>query len=418
MNAKRGYATVSIAWAGRISATDYQVTPAEVKLFWDGKTDDPRHRVTTDWGALDGYHAPGKHPGNQFPSIKPETWTFDSVESPRNSGWFLAALAARRALTFLEQQPMVDPDRLGVYGHSMGGKLTVLTAPDSRVKAAAPSCGGISDRYNMSPLFCQTLGDDVSLKQITCPIIFLSPANDFHGRIGNLPAAIAEIQSKDWRVTCSPHRNHQDAPEFEVATQLWMDQYLKGSFTFPQTPKTILTLKTTDGIPRLTVIPDESRTVHSIDVYYTQGGKADEGPEDRLNTMHRFWHHAKPGESVGCWIAKLPLGNVNQPLWVYANIRYALDEPVSAAGYYYRTYTAESFNVSSLLQMVSPADLQEAGVQITRQPALLIEDFQDHWREEWFSDLSDKWTITTHKLNDGLWQAPPQAELAFEVRAA
>ena len=418
LNAKRGYATLSIAWAGRINAPDYQVTPAEVKLFWDGKTDDPRYHVTTDWGALDGYHAPGKNPGNQFPSIKPEAWTLDNIESPRNSGWFLCALAARRALTFLEQQPLVDPDRLGVYGHSMGGKLTVLTAPDSRVKAAAPSCGGISDRYNRSPLFCQTLGDNVSLKQISCPIIFLSPANDFHGRIGNLPTAIEEIQSSDWRVTCSPHHNHQDTPDFEVATILWMDQHLKGSFTFPQTPKTELTLTTTDGVPRFKVIPDESRTILSIDVYFSRQGKTDEGPEDRLNTKHRFWHHVKPANAEDAWTAKLPLGNVDQPLWVYANIRYALDEPVSGAGYYYRPYTTKSFNLSSLLQVVSPAELQAAGVQATREPSLLIEDFKDDWRQEWFSYQPDKWTITTHKLNDGLWKAPPQAQLALEVRAA
>ena len=124
---------------------------------------DPAYRVTTDWGALDGYHAHGRNSGNVFPSAKAAEWTLDSVESPRNSGWFLCALAARRALTFLEHQPEVDSERLGIYGHSMGGKLTVMAAVDSRVKAAAPSCGGISDRYNESELFNSTIGDDVSL---------------------------------------------------------------------------------------------------------------------------------------------------------------------------------------------------------------------------------------------------------------
>jgi len=75
-----------------------------LKLFWDGNTDDPAYRLTTDWGAVDGYHAPGRNPGNVFPSAKPAAWTLDDVESPRNSGWFLCALAARRALTFLEHQ--------------------------------------------------------------------------------------------------------------------------------------------------------------------------------------------------------------------------------------------------------------------------------------------------------------------------
>ena len=47
-NAKRGYATISIAWAGRISAPDYRVSPHEVKLFWDNKKEDPHYKITTD----------------------------------------------------------------------------------------------------------------------------------------------------------------------------------------------------------------------------------------------------------------------------------------------------------------------------------------------------------------------------------
>ena len=86
-------------------------------------------------------------PKNSFFGTAPADWTRDAVESPRNNPWFLCTLGARRAFTFLEQQPEVDATRLGVYGHSMGGKLTVAVAgADSRVKAAVPSCGGISDR--------------------------------------------------------------------------------------------------------------------------------------------------------------------------------------------------------------------------------------------------------------------------------
>ena len=125
-NAKRGYATISIAWAGRISAPGYRVNADGVKLFWDGKTDHPNYRVTTDWGPLDAYHAPCRNPKNAFAHVKPAAWTLDAVESPRNNPWFLCTLGARRALTFLERQPQLNGEKLGVYGHSMGGKLTVL----------------------------------------------------------------------------------------------------------------------------------------------------------------------------------------------------------------------------------------------------------------------------------------------------
>ena len=65
-NAKRGYASISISWAGRISAPGYRVSPNEVKLFWEGKKNDPLFKLTTDWGALDAYHAPSRYGKDAF----------------------------------------------------------------------------------------------------------------------------------------------------------------------------------------------------------------------------------------------------------------------------------------------------------------------------------------------------------------
>jgi len=417
-NAKRGYATISIAWAGRISAPGYTVNPPVVKLFWEGKTNDPNYRVTTDWGVLDGYHAPSRNPGNAFPSAKPAAWTLDAVESPRNSPWFLCALGARRALTFLEQQPEINKERLGVYGHSMGGKLTVMTAAaDARVKAAAPSCGGISDRDNKSALFRATVGDDPSLNRVTCPIIFLSPSNDFHGRINDLPAAIREIRTRQWRVTCSPHHNHQDTPEYEVATQLWMDQHLKGTFESPKTPETTLDLGTKSGVPSLTVKPDAARRILYVDVYYTQQGQMDGLKDDRNNTMNRFWHHVAATKKGDVWTTELPLLSTDKPLWAFANVVYPLDRPITGAGYYYGIYTADRFNLSSLVHIASADEHKAAGVKATMKPSPVIETFEGDWGKEWFSYKLADWARKTHKVYDPQWAVPDAAKLALDVRA-
>jgi dienelactone hydrolase len=98
----------------------------------------------TDWGKLDATHPPQRNKANHFAGpLTPDEFTLDSVESPRNSNWFLVLTAARRAVTFLEQQPEADPSRIGAYGHSMGGKLTTdLAGIEPRIKAAVPSCGG------------------------------------------------------------------------------------------------------------------------------------------------------------------------------------------------------------------------------------------------------------------------------------
>ena len=416
-NAKRGYASLSISWAGRISAPGYRVSPNEVKLFWQGKVEDPRYKITTDWGALDAYHAPSRNGKDAFPSIPVADWTLDPIESPRNNSWFLATLGARRGLTFLERQPEIDADKLGVYGHSMGGKLTVLTAgSDKRVKAAAPSCGGISDRYTANPLHLLTVSDPPSLKEITCPIIFLSPSNDFHGRINDLETSIEEIKSKNWRVTCSPHHNHQDTAEYEVATQLWFDQHLKQSFQLPETPNLKLFLPSGKS-PVVTLGIDESREISAIDVFYTQQGQTDGGKDNSNNTKNRFWHHSAVSKHNGKWAAHLHLFSVDKPLWVYANVSYKLKKPISGAGYYYGIYSANRFTLSSLMRVATSSELKKAGVVAKLKQQVLIEDFKGDWQKEWFSYNSKKWGIKTHKLYHPAWEAPKGAKLYFEIKA-
>ena len=415
VNAKRGYATISIAWAGRLSAPDYQVSPSKTKLFWAGKTDDPDYKVTTDWGALDGYHAPSRSGRDAFASLPADEWTLDPVVSPRNSSWFLGALAARRALTFLERQPEVDGRRLGVYGHSMGGKYTVLTtAADKRVQAAAPSCGGVSERDNASPLHRDTVGDAPSLRRITCPILFLSPSNDFHGRIDDLPQALREIRSKDWRITASPHHNHQDTAEYEAATLLWFDQHLQGRFQFPESPRLQLSLASASGSPAASVRIDPARPVLSVDIYYTQQGQIDGRKDDTNNTKNRFWRCAPAVRQGGKWIADLPLVSTDLPLWAYANVTYALDSPLTSAGYYYAVRESGRFVLSSPLQTALPADLQAAGTRAALQPDTRIEDFSGDWQKQWFN-YRDGWARSTHKVYDPQWKAPLGSRLALQV---
>ena len=419
-NAKRGYATISIAWAGRISAPGYTVNSEGVALFWAGKKSDPAYRLTTDWGALDAYHAPCRYEKNNFQTVAPAPWTLDAVDSPRNNPWFLCTLGARRALTFLEAQPEVDSARLGVYGHSMGGKLTVMTtAADSRVKAAAPSCGGISDRPLENPLYAAMINDGESLRRIVCPIVFLSPANDFHGRIDDLASALQEIRSAEWRVTCSAHHNHQDTAEYQVVGLLWFDQHLRDAFTFPQTPAARLTLKTAEAVPTFIVTPDSARPLTSVDIYYTQQGQLPGQRNDHENTMARFWHHAKATREGGSWQASLPLTTTGKPLWVYATVHYALEKPITGAGYYYAIYTAKAFALSSRLLIATADQLQAAGVKATAPPTRLIEDFASGWEKAWFTyDANALWGRRTHKIYGERWPAPPLARLALEIRSA
>jgi pimeloyl-ACP methyl ester carboxylesterase len=393
-NARRGYACISLNWL---------CNPVGVPGY---------SGPNTDWGAVDATQ--NKH-NSHFNSFAPDALTVDAVPSPRNSNWFLGAIAVRRALTFLEQQPEVDGTKLGVYGHSMGAYLTVMTAgSDPRVKVAAPSCGGFAGEPKQAEtLEGRTIGLGAYLPRIRCPILFLIPANDFAGPIQFLPDSAGMLRNVDCRFTCVPHLNHRDQPEHYAAGLLWFDQHLKGGPALPRTPEAQLALAGPTGCPRLTVTPDPATTGREVMVYYTQQGS---DPETRT----RYWRTASVKQQGNGYVADLPLFSVEQPLWVYANVRYPLPTPVKGAGYYYGSYTANSVALSSVLKMVTPEELTAAGVRATLAPTLLIEDFSPGWEKGWFvhdDSGAGKWPYRTNRLHDPQFAPPAWAKLALEVRA-
>jgi len=251
--------------------------------------------------------------------------------------------------------------------------------------------------------------------------MFLSPSNDFHGRINDLETATGEIQSKHWRISSSPHHNHQDTAEFEVGTQLWFDQHLKKTFQMPSSPQAHLSLKE-GSFPVLSVIVDPSKEIESVDIYFTQQGVLQKkGAKDNSqNTKHRFWKFVQPslGPKQNQWITEIPIFSIERPLWVYANVQYQLDNAVEGAGYYYGTYKANHFTLSSLLQTASSEDLEKFGVLYDSQKDSMIENFQGSWRKDWFTYNPHKWGIRTNKLHEPKWHSEtPMSRLSLEVKS-
>jgi dienelactone hydrolase len=397
--AKRGYACLSINWGGR-----------EME---DAKDGDPN----TDWGAVDPTqkNVPG------YFNLKPGEKYLDPFESPRNNNWYLLTLGARRGLTFLEQQPEVDPDKLGVYGHSMGGNLTVYVAgSDSRVKAASPSVGGSGFRTQPWPLLPQhkpqtpngdvklfdaTIGFESYAPNISAPLLWLGATNDFHGIMDDTYRTGELIPHKNVRYSFTPHMNHRFTPAFAVTRPLWFDQYLKGSFTLPKTPETKLMLISEDHLPELQVTPDSLLPVAEVHVYYS----VDADPQAR------FWRSVEAKKSGDTWTAKLPVLTVDQPLFAFANVAYPLKMNESEP--YARP--TEKFAISSMLHSAAPVDLKRADVKATDKADPVIDDFTHGWRD-WYllsPDNPHHWEFSTRKLNDPKWQGQPGQRLTVEVQA-
>ncbi|MCE9546733.1 MAG: dienelactone hydrolase family protein [Planctomycetia bacterium] len=399
-NAERGYACISINWLGN-------------------RIDGIRPGLpNTDWGAVDATQR-GHNSG--FTSLEPDAKTIDSVTSPKNSNWYsvtspknsnwyLGIMAARRALTFLEQQPEVDGQKLGVYGHSMGGTVTAhVAAVDPRVRAAAPTCGGFGSprAIHLDPLSQRTIADEAHLPLITCPLLLGSPTNDFNGAMDEADRAIDVVHSKSIRTTRPVHHDHRTTPAEAVCIPLWFDEQLKGTFHFPQTPRIAWKLPQPDGVPLLEVTPDKSRKIVAVELFYSRGD----------DPRRRFWIAAAAHESNGTWTAQCPVLDMDSTLRAFANVTYAIDAPVTTAEYYYEFFTSDTFSISSRMLTATPAELRAAGVKGTDAKSLLIDDFARDWQDWWipWRGSVERWT---RKIGDPKWRGPDQAVLEVTLKSA
>ncbi len=411
-DAKNGYASFSLNWGGNKIPVPPSIHPSG---HWDGPQ--------TDWGKLDATHPPQRNAVNHFVgSLAADAFTLDEVESPRNSNWFVVLMAARRALTFLEQQAEVDPTQLGVYGHSMGGKLTTnLAGIDPRVKAAVPSCGGCGEisvslteipgcmKTNISPLSARCISDNAYIPRIKCPVLWLSPTNDFHAIIEHMAWNWRDMPERQLRLSITPHRNHTHDHAHGLTKHLFFEQHLKKSFEFPATPALVWETKQTTGEPVLRVKPDLSRPLKDVRVYYS----LDPHP------LTRFWREVRLQRQGDEWIGTAPLLSLEQPLFAYADVAYETPTAYRSVAHPRGAGNSEVYAISSRMVSISATAGKAAGFRATDRPERMIDAGDRAWQDWQLSnwDHPPLWTASTAKLKDLKWRGPEGAKLVFEIRS-
>ncbi|MFN7565038.1 MAG: alpha/beta hydrolase family protein [Prosthecobacter sp.] len=409
----RGYAALSVNWGG--SGTG----KAPFNTCEKAEPGDPN----TDWGSVDPsqLNVPGY--SSMLPGPK---HVFEDREHPKNNNWYLLTLGCRRGLTFLEQQPEVDAQRLGVHGYSMGGNLTMYVAgTDDRVKAAVPAVGGQGWRWQGRDylggkaqqeqikgdveVFKRTLSFESYAPRIQCPVLHRSATNDFHGWMDDVYRTNALIQNQPTRYSWVPHMNHRLTPEVAVTMPLWFDYYLKGGPALPETPQSELHLKSNDDVPMLRVRPDtKSLPVARVEIFYSID------PDPRA----RFWRSAEVHHEPEGYIAHLPLHTLDAPLFAFANVYYTLPTPESMAQLPGNSKPVTEVCISSLLHTHSAAEVAQAAPKLTAKPSKLIEDFA-HGQRDWYSLNAGNLThqqLWTRKVTDQLYRGADGAKLKLTLK--
>ena len=437
----RGYAALSVNWGG---SGDGKAPFNSVEGAQQG---DPN----TDWGAVDPsqLNVPG------YNSIKPGPKQFyEDIEHPKNNNWYLLTVGCRRGLTFLEQQPEVDPERLGVQGYSMGGNLTMYVAgTDRRVKAAVPGVGGQGWRWEAHEflggsvtqsrvdgdvdLFRRTLSFESYAPLIRCPVLHRSATNDFHGWMDDVYRTNALIPNQSLRYSWTSHVNHRLSPEVAIAMPLWFDHFLKGGPALPETPRSELVLDTADHVPELRVLAANerqgaSRRSPNHDQPAASASRLTASDEKALRLARceiyysvdpdpraRFWRSADVIREGEAFVAKLPLHTLDLPLFAFANVYHTLPNPESLAALPGHRKPVKELCLSSEFHTVTPAALKEAGVVASLKISPLIDDFSPaHGLRDWYPVNEDHPPLVQHwtrKLTDPAWRGRDGAKLKLTL---
>lgn len=376
--ARQGFATIDINWLGR---------PME-----------PGIDVNTDWGKVDPTQGPRFYSKalrkGWKRNLQPDEYSIDPVPSPRNANWFLLTVAARRAITFLEQQPEVDADRMGFSGFSMGGMITALTAIDSRLKAVVPFVGGSGFKYVDFPggiegssirphfqdleLYKNTIDASAYWPLVKCPVLFISSSNDFHSAFERIYQSMALLKHPNWRVSTNIHQNHGPGPEQWVLLNQWFNQYLKGIVQdIPVTPPS--TFNVDAGKATFSVTPTDQDRLVNTEIYFSYDP----------NARTRFWNRVDAKRSGNSWSVDLPVHD-DLPLYVFALCRYKLNQKAQLE----RGVTS-TFALNSVEQSIVPESVNLNSLASIPKTRTVFEDFRNGI-QDW--STRDQRSIKTYKF--------------------
>ncbi len=386
---------------------------ATIDINWGGREMEKGIETNTDWGKVDPSQGPQFYPKalrkNFKSDLLPDEHSIDPVPSPRNSSWFLLAYAGRRAITFLEQQPEVDPGKIGFTGYSMGGTITSIVSIDPRLKAVAPMVGGSGFRLDGFPglpetstrarfqhadLQDKTIDPSAYWPHAQCPVLFLSATDDFHATFEKIYRVMASVPHENWHVSQMMHYNHSLGPEQWVLLNLFFDHHLKGKGpNLPRTASSVLGLDPDQGTARYSAFPDPRNPPESIEFYYSHDP----------NPRARFWKHARAVVAGSGWTANLPVKR-DLPLFVFANLTYPLPRPIESMRGRATHFTLTSTEGVHLPESIDAAKLRAHATHIP-----LFQDFKRNGFEGWA--MAPNGGASTYKFQDPARSVPDKDQL-------
>lgn len=361
-----------------------------------------RYPERLDYGRMEGKVVYSKLPDGQ------------DITDPKQTSHYLWFAMQRRVLSYLLVQKEVDRNRVGAKGYSYGGTLMWNLGMDPRVKAVVAFFGiGWIEYYRnravwlynvpykeppMTPgeqLYLATVECQAHAPYMTAATLWLTGSNDHHSGHERSEQSFKMFKSGvPWSFAVQA-RGHHNTEKLGDDCKLWLEKYVLGKdVAWPDRPKAELKLDK-EGVPELRVTPASPGQVRELQIYYAM---------KEPSNFARSWRDAAATREGGAWVAKLPVLNVDDYVFGYANARYDNNIVLSSD-----FNAAVPSKLGPAVATLKPTDVVSVGVGAWSDaaPAEGVGGVQG------FRALNNARGTKNDQFGDPQWRAPEKAALAF-----
>ena len=249
----------------------------------------------------------------------------DTIEgSAKNSPWFQWSKIVRRAITFVEEHPLVDAKRIGVVAIDKGAQVAWQVAGmDSRVASLVAINGGGylwrsgAHRFTMGNVpttdeeraFSTGVGAETYARLVNCPTCYVVATNNKYADVDRAEALISLVPATAKTLMISRGTDEQITTSVFQALKKW----LKRNLTHDTEPVAMpdLSFREVDGNLYLVLSGDMAFTEQQISISYGEP-----------NTTQRFWttleDEQKTGENEFAY--KVPVYNAEELITAFASV--------------------------------------------------------------------------------------------------
>ena len=290
---------------------------------WKDRTEYTKYPKELVYGNMDqGFANPEKY----------QPFDGKPITSPKQTADYLWCALQRRALSYLLAQKEVDKTRIGAKGYSYGGTIIWNLAMDPRVKAVVAYFGSgwltyYRDRgvfmynlpYNEPPktpveeMILTSIAPEAHAPYITAATLWLNGTNDHHGGHERGEQNFKKFQPGVPWDFAHQARAHHDTAKLGNTAKLWLEKHVLGKdIAWPARPVSEIKLDA-GGVPEFHIKPGSPEKIESVEVFTCL---------KEPNNCARLWLDAKAEKQGDNWVAKIPVKNVDDYVFAFANLHY------------------------------------------------------------------------------------------------